>query len=117
MPCRTVYVRPGPVDHGAGVTSHVGIVVVGPDPSVESRIPQCWPYILLRHSRRLVRGLVHRDVSAALAVQGLVLKRDGVDGGTIVLESLQVFHEVLRICRVVLRVERVVVPVPREGLV
>lgn len=117
VPRRAVHVRPGPVDHGARVAGDVGVVVVGPDPGVEARVPQRRPDVLLRHPRRLVRGLVHGDVPAALAVQGLVLERDGVDGGAVVLECLQVLHEVLRICRVVLRVERVVVPVACEGLV
>lgn len=116
MPRRAIHVPSSPIDHGARVIRLIGVVIVRPDPRTEPRVPQRGTNILLCYACRLVRRLVHRHVAAALAVQGLVLQRDGVDGGALALVGLQVFHEVLRVLRVVLRVELVVVRVACEDL-
>lgn len=84
------------------------VVVISPNLSVQARLFQRRPDVVLDQASRIVCADIHGRISI-LAVEWLVLNGDGIDSHATVGKGLDVLDKVIGVCVCVLRVEVVVV--------
>src|SRR5690242_7791137 len=95
VPRSSLNILVGRLDDRLGILWLVSVVVVCPDFRLESCFAQSWTNVFAGEQRSFVLVLVHGDMATTLAVQRLVLKGDGIDVSAKLLETLQVFNEVV----------------------